>query len=332
MFFAPLARPLACRLAASRLPLRVSARSCLGYSTAPPVDRELRNFIQAERDSESDASVRDELETFLNAPPPPLPESARSTLALELDDLEDDLDDEDLTRREPVRHASILEPERVATTSKELFGTNEKHASRHLNPKDLPFPGPLPEEFTELEYATTVVHGRSLHRPFRHPRTHALPVAQIQFLSHETTLLALFVHFAAHAAYSLGMPCSRMYTLPTKRTLWTVLRGPFVHKKSQENFERKVHRRGLMVWDADSEVVERWFKYLRRHAMGGVGMRCVKWERMPIGIGQKTEIEVEDALHRSKQISNSVKIKRLGARIVEKEAAAVEKTVTAEQT
>jgi small subunit ribosomal protein S10 len=87
-----------------------------------------------------------------------------------------------------------------------------------------------------------------------------------------------------------------------------------------------------MVWDADSEVVERWFKYLRRHAMGGVGMRCVKWERMPIGIGQKTEIEVEDALHRSKQISNSVKIKRLGARIVEKEAAAVEKTVTAEQT
>ncbi|KAJ7432063.1 Longin-like domain-containing protein [Mycena galericulata] len=52
-----------------------------------------------------------------------------------------------------------------------------------------------------------------------------------------------------------------MYALPTERQLWTVLlRCPFVHKKAQENFKRK---------------------YLRWHTMG-VGMRCVKWERMAL--------------------------------------------------
>jgi small subunit ribosomal protein S10 len=191
--------------------------------------------------------------------------------------------------------------------------------------RDLPLPGPLGEDYTEIEYAATVVHGRSIHRPFRHPRTHGLPAAQIQFRSHDVLTMSLFVHFATHAAYSLGIPCSGMYTLPTQRTLWTVLRGPFVHKKSQENFERKVHRRGLKAYDADPEVVELWFKYLQRHAMGGVGMRCVRWERMPMGVGQQTQAKVSDALNRHKQLTTTrSKIKSLGDRIVQREMGAVD--------
>ncbi|KAJ7471800.1 ribosomal protein S10 domain-containing protein [Mycena latifolia] len=193
--------------------------------------------------------------------------------------------------------------------------------------RQLPLPGPLPETYTEVEYAATVVHGRSIHRPFRHPRTHALPAAQIQFRSHDILSMNLFVHFATHAAYSLGIPCSRAYSLPTQRQLWTVLRGPFAQKKAQENFERKVHRRGIKAYDADPGVVDLWFRYLRRHAMGGVGMRCVKWERMPLGVGRQLASQVADTLHREKQTpaTTKSKIKRLGARIVQQEMGAADR-------
>ncbi|KAJ7208045.1 ribosomal protein S10 domain-containing protein [Mycena pura] len=244
--------------------------------------------------------------------------------------------DFDFSDSEPP-HASVLTPPKydmsviVASTSTELFGTQERTTLQTLpngfDTRKLPLPGPLPDEFTEIEYAATVVHGRSIHRPFIHPRTHGLPAAQIQFRSHDILTMHLFVHFATHAATALGIPCSRMYSLPTQRSLWTVLRGPFAHKKAQENFERKVHRRGLKAYDADPAVVDLWFKYLRRHAMGGVGMRCVKWERMPIGVGRKTNINVVDTLNRNRQLATTrSKIKGLGDKIVQREMGFVEAT------
>ncbi|KAJ7629374.1 ribosomal protein S10 domain-containing protein [Mycena polygramma] len=225
-------------------------------------------------------------------------------------------------------HASIRTPPPVARNSKELFGTPERATLQTLpngfDTEQLPLPGPLPEEFTEIEYAATVQHGRSIHRPFKHPRTHGLPAAQIQFRSHDILPMHLFVHFATHAAYSLGIPCSRMFTLPTKRQMWTVIRGPFANKKSQENFERKVHRRGIKAFDADPAVIDLWFKYLRRHAMGGVGMRCVKWERLPMGAGQKADTEVKNTLNRNKQLATSKsRIKSLGDQIVQREMGSV---------
>ncbi|KAJ6589104.1 ribosomal protein S10 domain-containing protein [Mycena capillaripes] len=242
----------------------------------------------------------------------------------ESEEFGEDFDKEiDAPQGEPA-HASILSPPQVASTSKDLFGTPAKATLQTLpngfDTRKLPLPGPLPEDFSEIEYAATVVHGRSIHRPFKHPRTHGLPAAQIQFRSHDIVTMHLFVHFATHAAYSLGIPCSRMYSLPTKRQMWTVIRAPFAYKKSQENFERKVHRRGIKAFDTDPAVIDLWFKYLRRHAMGGVGMRCVKWERMPMGVGQKADTEVRDTLNQRKQLATSKsRIKSLGDKIVQRE-------------
>ena len=157
-----------------------------------------------------------------------------------------------------------------------MVGYGEEGASRSV----------IGENFTEAEHAATLIHGRGIQTAFHHPRTHDIPVANIQFRSHYPELLDLFTHFATHAASSLGIPVSRVVTLPTKRTLWTVLRSPHVHKKSQENFERKVHKRAIKAWDADADVVDRWCRYLRQHALGGVGMRVTKWRRMPVGIGK----------------------------------------------
>jgi len=185
-----------------------------------------------------------------------------------------------------------------------------------LDPKTLPHRTSLDpdvSEFSEVEYASVLVHGRGVHLPFFHPRTHDIPASNIQFRSHHPRLLDLFTHFATHAAYSLGIPISRVTYLPTKRTLWTVPRSPFIHKKSQENFERRVHKRAIKAWDADPEVVERWCSYLRYHALGGVGMRVTRWERMPLGIGGTRLSHAMDELEGS---VDAQKIKALGDKIV----------------
>ena len=87
-----------------------------------------------------------------------------------------------------------------------------------------------------------------------------------------------------------------------------------MHKKSQENFERKVHKRAIKVWDADAEVVDRWCQYLRQHALGGVGMRVTKWRRMPVGVGKMMLAEVEEK-------PSSSEIKALGKKIAAEEMA-----------
>ena len=163
----------------------------------------------------------------------------------------------------------------------------------------------------------TLVHGRSVFAPHLHPRTHGIPVANVHFRSHHIPLLKLFTHFALHAASSLGIPASNVIPLPTQRSLWTVIRSPFAHKKSQENFERKVHKRAIKAWDADPEVVQHWVSYLRKNAMPGVGMKVTTWERIPIGIGAM-DLEVLDTMENLMAEAPS-SIEALGQQIVAEE-------------
>ncbi|KAF5392328.1 hypothetical protein D9757_001366 [Collybiopsis confluens] len=197
---------------------------------------------------------------------------------------------------------STTEPPEVAQSEQELFGYVGDGGEFQ---RDLPPISPLPSgldprtlpvkldaladlgpNFTEEDYASALVHGRSIHLPYIHPRIHFVPAGNITFYSHHPKLLALFTHFASHAASSLGIPTSKVVMLPTERRLWTVLRSPFAHKKSQENFERKTHKRMIKAWDADPKVIDRWVQYLEKHSMGGVGIRVTKWERLPLGIGK----------------------------------------------
>jgi small subunit ribosomal protein S10 len=89
-----------------------------------------------------------------------------------------------------------------------------------------------------------------------------------------------------------------------------------VHKKSQENFERRIHKRVLKVWDSHPDVVSAWVNFLHEHSVPGVGIRVVRWERAPLGIGEMA-MEKLQAGARSAQ-----KVKALGDKIVQQELAA----------
>lgn len=171
-------------------------------------------------------------------------------------------------------------------------------------------------QLTEEQYAAAVEHGRALFEPVYHPRTHGIPAALIHLRSHHVSFLQLFTHFVTHTAAALAIPISKPVPLPTQRSLWTVVRGPFVHKKSQENFDRLTHKRVIKAWDTDPEVVERWVRYLERHALPGVGMRVVRWERAPVGVGKKVAETVQAAMQGTK---TEEKVKKLGEKIVKQE-------------
>ncbi|KAF8466055.1 ribosomal protein S10 domain-containing protein [Russula ochroleuca] len=173
----------------------------------------------------------------------------------------------------------------------------------------------------ERDWHAKVVHGRGVLEAYRHPRTYGVPVASIQFRAHRPEPIRLAAHFASHAAASLGIPLSGVASLPRRRTLWTVPRGPFVHKKSQENFERRVHARAIKAFDADAEVVDRWVRYLEMHALPGVGMRVVRWHRLPVGVGSSHLQSVVGRMRLGKPTDKQM-VKELGDKIVEAESKA----------
>ncbi|KJA22712.1 hypothetical protein HYPSUDRAFT_648366 [Hypholoma sublateritium FD-334 SS-4] len=226
-----------------------------------------------------------------------------------------------LTVPKPRRRVSKVEK---AESILDISSTNWEGRGLKYDPATLPLKQTLDPNlapFTEEDYAMTLIHGRSVSKPFFHPRTHDIPVANVHFRSHHVHLLNLFTHFATHAAAALGLPVSQVASLPTQRRLWTVLRGPFAHKKAQENFERRVHKRAIKAWDADPEVVQRWVAYLRTHAMPGVGMKVVTWERMPLHVGA--------ALKKEAVVKPSDQIASLGKKIVKDETVSAKASKTA---
>ncbi|GAA6060381.1 hypothetical protein JCM10212_004634 [Sporobolomyces blumeae] len=119
--------------------------------------------------------------------------------------------------------------------------------------------------------------------------THGVHVATLHLRSYTDSVpdLQFFTSFALRAARALGLPTSGAVALPTRTSLFTVPRSPFAHKKSQQNFWRKEHKRAIKVWDGNEEVVQAWLAYLRREALGGVGMKAQVFTYRPVGWGQK---------------------------------------------
>ncbi|KAI5365258.1 Putative ribosomal protein S10 [Septoria linicola] len=103
-------------------------------------------------------------------------------------------------------------------------------------------------------------------------------VCQLQLRSYNVRNLEVFADFALRAAYFLNLSAIGPFALPRKTERWTVPRSNFVHKKSQENFERITMRREIKIRDGDAEVVSVWLAFLRKHQYYGVGMKANVWE------------------------------------------------------
>ena len=61
-------------------------------------------------------------------------------------------------------------------------------------------------------------------------------------------------------AMRTGAKISGPVPLPTKRTIYTILRSPHVDNKSREQFETRIHKRLVDIYDSTPETVDALMK------------------------------------------------------------------------
>ncbi len=120
-------------------------------------------------------------------------------------------------------------------------------------------------------------------KPLKRNAIYGVPVCDLQLRSYSIRNLEQVADFALRAAYYLNLPASGPIPLPRIVERWTVPRSNFVHKKSQENFERITVRRLIQVQDSNVESVQIWLAFIRKHAYYGVGMKANVWEYEQLG-------------------------------------------------
>ena len=125
--------------------------------------------------------------------------------------------------------------------------------------------------------------------PMKHQPQYGLPVASLQLRSFSLRNLEFFADYCLRAAFYLKLPASGPVPLPRKTERWTVLRSNFVHKKSQENFERITYRRLITIMDGHPDTVERWLAFVRKWQFYGVGMKANVWEFSSLDVGAKMD-------------------------------------------
>ena len=121
-------------------------------------------------------------------------------------------------------------------------------------------------------------------KPLRRTPQYGVPVCDLQLRSYNVRNLEFFCDFALRAAYYLNLPASGPVPLPRITERWTVPKGVFIHKKSQENFERRTVRRLIQIKDGHVESVELWLAFLRKHAYYGIGMKANIFEFSKLGM------------------------------------------------
>ena len=57
-----------------------------------------------------------------------------------------------------------------------------------------------------------------------------------------------------------GARISGPVPLPTRRTIYTVLRSPHIDKKSREQFETRIHKRLIDIYDSNPQTVDSLMK------------------------------------------------------------------------
>lgn len=108
------------------------------------------------------------------------------------------------------------------------------------------------------------------YEPIRLPQTHGHEVVRMKLRGYKEELLIRAADFALRAAFYLGIPCSALKKLKTDRRLYTVIRAPFIHAKSKQNFHRITYNYELAAYDANPEVVEMWLSYINKYNLEDV--------------------------------------------------------------
>ncbi|ANB10980.1 mitochondrial 37S ribosomal protein RSM10 [Sugiyamaella lignohabitans] len=166
----------------------------------------------------------------------------------------------------------------------------ESYSSEHLYPKE----GEYVQSSTEEAYGT----GRPVpinvelnhYAPIKHKLTHGHRVADVHLRSFTTQNLDFYADFLLRVAFYLRIPVKGVTPLPNKTEKWTVIRSPFAHAKSKENFQRITHKRLIQLYDANPEVVQVFLATAREYSIGGVGVKATLYHKEGLGVIDKLDL------------------------------------------
>lgn len=83
---------------------------------------------------------------------------------------------------------------------------------------------------------------------------------RIKLKSYDHNLIDKSTEKIVKTVKSTGAIVSGPIPLPTKRTLYTVLRSPHVDKKSREQFEMRAHKRLIDIFNSSNKTVDSLMK------------------------------------------------------------------------
>ena len=83
---------------------------------------------------------------------------------------------------------------------------------------------------------------------------------RISLKAYDNKLLDKSAEKIIRTAKSTGAIISGPIPMPTKRTVYTVLRSPFIDKKSREQFQTKIHKRIVDIVNSTPKTVESLMK------------------------------------------------------------------------
>jgi small subunit ribosomal protein S10 len=79
---------------------------------------------------------------------------------------------------------------------------------------------------------------------------------RIKLKSYDHALIDKSAEKIVRTIKSTGAVVSGPIPLPTKKTIYTVLRSPHVDKRSREQFELRQHKRLIYIYNASSKSVD----------------------------------------------------------------------------
>ncbi len=82
------------------------------------------------------------------------------------------------------------------------------------------------------------------------------PKIRIKLKAHDHRVLDLSTKEIIQTVQRTGARISGPIPLPSKRELFTVLRGPFIDKKAREQFQLVTHKRLIDILEPTSKTIE----------------------------------------------------------------------------
>ena len=79
---------------------------------------------------------------------------------------------------------------------------------------------------------------------------------RIRLKAYEHAMLDRSTSEIVRTAKRTGAKVSGPIPLPTKKRVYTVLRSPHVDKKSREQFETRIHKRVIDIYDSNPQTVD----------------------------------------------------------------------------